>query len=139
MGSGCGNLWPRTRDHRNLLWLLVNVIGVKLGKYGGKILARIAVASLQNPFGTKTSNRKPAGERRSRKDGPGCLSARKDEPRDIDHPQRHHNGAQSCYRIMLSIIMAKSRGLDNILVLIEVLVKSHMNTMLSTTMAESRS
>ena len=70
------------------MWLLVILIGVRLGKYGGKILARVAVVSLQNLFGTETSNRKPAGERRSRKDGPGYLSARKDKPRDIDHPTR---------------------------------------------------
>jgi hypothetical protein len=36
---------------------------VILGKYGGKILVRVAVISLQNLFGTETSNRKPRERR----------------------------------------------------------------------------
>jgi hypothetical protein len=118
---------------------------VILGKYGGKILARVAVVSLQNIFGTKTSNRKPRGKI-SMKDEPGRLSARRKEPRDMGHC---HNGAKLCYRTMQSTTMAISRSLTkilvlievltNLLVLIEVLVKLHINTMLSTAMAESRS
>ncbi len=117
-----------------------------LGEYGGKILASIAVVSLQNLFGTERSNRKPR-ERRGKKDEPGCLSTRRQEPRDMDH---HHNGAKSCYHTMQSTTIAISGSLTNLLVLIEVstnllvlvevlVVKLHINTMLSTAMGESRS
>ncbi len=112
-----------------------------LGKYGGKILASVAVVSLKNLFGTETSDRKPR-ERRGKKDEPGCLPARRKEPRDMNH---HHNGAKSWYCTMRSTTMAISGSFTNLLVLIEVstnllvlikiLVKLHINTMLSTAMA----
>ncbi len=144
---GGGNpLWLMTRDHWNLLWVLVMLFGVILGKYGGKILASVAVVSLQNLFGTETSNRKPR-ERRGKKDEPSCLSTRRKEPREWTTTTMVQ---KSCYRTMQSTTMAISESLTNLLALIEVstnllvlievlVVKSHTNTMLSTAMAESRS
>jgi hypothetical protein len=122
------------------------LFGVILGKYGGKILASVAVVSLQNLFGTETSNRKPR-ERRGKKDEPSCLSTRRKEPREWTTTTMVQ---KSCYRTMQSTTMAISESLTNLLALIEVstnllvlievlVVKSHTNTMLSTAMAESRS